>query len=353
MSQGTIDLLKGINALPNPPPALDLYNRLMALGVDDDDFKEVMSEQDADFVRRLEALDVPKDKIQQIDTERSAIRAAITLQTGPAAASAASTASALDFTYKDQFNAPHVFDPSNALKGKAGYTKENLVYIRNEMVKQYPSFRGTHFDGVMQANPDKSKLVDALKAANAEIVQLKQAGPAAAPKPKGGTGVSMRKTRASSDWVPFGPTFQIDRNQLKHGMWSCTYRSTGHKPAWTNNATLSKELQGVLEAYLKGEPMDTMDLTEEEQTWLKHVWKYAKISAPKPAQKKLAVMKPKSGLQKKVSTIKLRLKTLIGEQDAGNDNPEVSKEMLQLARELLFLGEMAPADVAQVEALTK
>jgi hypothetical protein len=162
--------------------------------------------------------------------------------------------------------------------------------------------------------------------------------------------VDKRKTRR--EWVPFGTTYQIDPDALKHGTFAVTYVSSGKKPAWTNNAELSPELQACIQAYLEGKPMNTLALNDEEQAWLKHVWHYAKIQREKKAKPtKLVIRKPMSGQQMKEKAMKLRLKTLIGEKDAGNDNPEVSREIITIARQLLFHGWIGPEQLAQAEEL--
>ena len=90
-------------------------------------------------------------------------------------------------------------------------------------------------------------------------------------------------------------------------------------------------------------PMDTMDLSDEEEDWLKFVWTKAKLIKPK--QTKL-VMQYSSK-----SEMLNRMKVLLGETDAGNDNPALLQEMELLANKLAVKGYITPVYLASVKKL--
>ncbi len=98
---------------------------------------------------------------------------------------------------------------------------------------------------------------------------------------------------------------------------------------------------------MAGEPMDTLDLTPAEQAWLKQVWVSAKIAkAGKPTE---LVIKP--GRTKSKPVLLARFKVLLGESGAGNDNPDVLKELGDIAAQLSFRGWISDKDLAKVEQL--
>ena len=124
------------------------------------------------------------------------------------------------------------------------------------------------------------------------------------------------------DYVKFGSRFLVNLKRLKDkGQFSLVYPKSGQKPNFIRDAVLTPHLKEVVLAYLDGQPQDTTDLDEKEMAWLKLVWQQTGLQKPKP---KLYIAPKK---YKGRADLKARLKVLMGECLAGNDNPAVLTEM--------------------------
>ena len=153
------------------------------------------------------------------------------------------------------------------------------------------------------------------------------------PVPLAGNGVSLftglRKMKNHMDYVRFGPRFLIDLKRLKDkSEFSLAYPKSGQKPNNIRNSILTPALKEVVLAYLEGQPQDTTDLNDKEMGWLKLVWRETGLAKPKP---KLKIFSKK---YKGKAKLKARLKVLMGEHLAGNDNPEVLTEASSIVDQL-------------------
>ena len=142
------------------------------------------------------------------------------------------------------------------------------------------------------------------------------------------------------DYVRFGPRFLIDLKRLKDkSEFSLAYPKSGQKPNLIRNAILTPALKEVVLAYLDGQPQDTTDLNDKEMTWLKLVWQQTGLAKPKP---KLKIFSKK---YKGKAKLKARLKVLMGEHLAGNDNPEVLTEASSIVDQLAERKWISEADI--------
>ena len=149
--------------------------------------------------------------------------------------------------------------------------------------------------------------------------------------PLAGNGLftGLRKIKNHMNYVKFGPRFLVDLKRLKDkGQFSLVYPKSGQKPNQIRDAVLTPHLKEVVLAYLDGQPQDTTDLDEKEMAWLKLVWQQTGLQKPKP---KLYIA-PKRNKGK--ADLKARLKVLMGECLAGNDNPAVLTEMSEIVDKL-------------------
>ena len=101
-------------------------------------------------------------------------------------------------------------------------------------------------------------------------------------------------------------------------------------------------MQTAFLSYLNNEPMDIMSLTPEENEYLRFVWTYAKIAKPvhkTPTYK----TKPKQYVSKK--DLQTRIKVLLGEFSAGNDSPEIFKELNSKIKTLMQKHPLTPTEL--------
>jgi hypothetical protein len=139
----------------------------------------------------------------------------------------------------------------------------------------------------------------------------------------------LRRMKNEKDYVKFGPRFLIDIKRLKSkGVFSLAYPKSGQKPNIIRNAVLTPALKEVVLAYLAGEPQDTTELEPKELEWLKFVWKNTGLQKEKPKMRIL----PKIYVGKR--EMKARMKVLLGEFGAGNDNPALLDELSKLTDKL-------------------
>lgn len=170
---------------------------------------------------------------------------------------------------------------------------------------------------------------DAKKKTAAELIAEAQQiidEPTPVPLPMEGHGLftGLRRPKNPQDFVAFGPRMVIDAKKLKQtGQFSLIYPQSGQKNSVIRNATLSPALKEVILSYLAKEPMDTMNLTKEENDWLQFIWKHTGLAKKQPQMRVLRKSKPDT---------MARLKVLLGEYAAGNDNDEIAAEVEKLVR---------------------
>lgn len=165
--------------------------------------------------------------------------------------------------------------------------------------------------------------------------------PSPSPQQMSGTGISDKQRKAG--WRPFGPRFLINEKKLKNeSKLAFIYPNSGQKPAQLRNQELSPAMQAAFLSYLNNEPMDVMSLTPEENEYLRFVWTYAKIAKPvhkTPTYK----TKPKQYVSKK--DLQTRIKVLLGEFSAGNDSPEIFKELNSKIKTLMQKHPLTPTEL--------
>ena len=130
--------------------------------------------------------------------------------------------------------------------------------------------------------------------------------------------------------VPFG-RYLLDQGKLhRHGEFSIMHPKSKTKVNATKNAVLSPALKAYFQSYITHEPADTSNLTPAEQEWVKFIWNMAAISKRKPT----ALVAKRTPYVTKAAS-KTRVKTLIGEITAGNDNPLLAQELKKLSSSMV------------------
>lgn len=160
-----------------------------------------------------------------------------------------------------------------------------------------------------------------------------------------GTGI-MRPMRA--DWEPFGPKFLINMDKFRRGIWALGYATTRQPPQWARGgAELTRPLRNVIQAFLDGEPLDLSELDEQEKAWITHIWTKAQIvkgKVPSYGMIKTKQIKSKEDMSD-------RIKLLLGEMSAGNDNPLILRELRELKEKMHDRGWISAADLKKLEQL--
>jgi len=165
------------------------------------------------------------------------------------------------------------------------------------------------------------------------------------PSPQGGIGTGriftgLTRKKNEQDFVRWNDRFVINLKKLKdRGFFNLYYPNSGQPHNQIRAATLTPALKEIVLAYLKGEPQDTTGLSPEELKWLKMIWTMSGVTKPAP---KLRIA-PKLYTGK--ADLRERLKVLMGELLAGNDNPEVTREMTNVCDKLEAKQWLSPEEI--------
>jgi hypothetical protein len=152
------------------------------------------------------------------------------------------------------------------------------------------------------------------------------------------TGLTRKKNE--QDFVRWNDRFVINLKKLKdRGFFNLYYPNSGQPHNQIRAATLTPALKDIVLAYLKGEPQDTTGLSPEELKWLKMIWTMSGVTKPAP---KLRIA-PKLYTGK--ADLRERLKVLMGELLAGNDNPELTREMTNVCDKLEAKQWLSPEEI--------
>jgi hypothetical protein len=265
------------------------------------------------------------------------------------------------------------FDIANVSVDKgsqSGYKLPDLAMIVKQMKDKYPKdpklkeiFKGF-------SKKDKGAKGAAIHKAN-EYIEHQRAKAAATvqlpeeeeeeekgePLPLAGQGIQPDKVRGyfSSDvnrqirdphsYVPMGPRFLINKKMLKDKATFVMVYPNGNRNAVFKKQALTPALQECFLNYLDNKPMDTLSLNEDETEYLRYVWTNAGISTKKSGP----VAKFHMRIQYRTKAAMLgRLKVLMGEILAGNDNPQLLDEMKTLTTTVSANGWLEPAQVAKL-----
>jgi hypothetical protein len=158
---------------------------------------------------------------------------------------------------------------------------------------------------------------------NRNSLMMQAAVPAAA---AAGTGIAMHaKLLKEGDYRPFGNKYAINMLRLVRGELVIRNSNSGAPVSWIRNSKLSPELKECFIDYLEGRPMDTTQLNNEERQYVNLLWKRCGITKEKITKTDMKLYQQPSYSTK--TTAKKRLKVILGEIEAGNDNPQLLVEM--------------------------
>jgi hypothetical protein len=149
----------------------------------------------------------------------------------------------------------------------------------------------------------------------------------------------------NEDWVRFGPRYLINKRKLRDSNELALVYPNGCKPNLIRNQTLSEDLKECIMQYLNGDIMETMNLTPHETTYLKWIW----ANTGMPNKGKPAVYKMLPKYVGPVSGMKERLKVLIGEVTAGNDNSALMIEVRELKNKLTTAGALTESEISKLD----
>jgi hypothetical protein len=150
--------------------------------------------------------------------------------------------------------------------------------------------------------------------------------PQAQPDPQSGHGLKKSKK------IPFG-NYMIDAKKLKKNILSITYRS-GLKVKGLPNVQISDNFKKVFTKQKVNSKK--LSLTDGEKKYLQLLLNKSDAEISKSKNKVL-----NDGSVNEISLMKNRLNILMGEIDAGNDNPKIKDEIASIITNLVELGKIS------------
>ena len=236
---------------------------------------------------------------------------------------------------KDTYAIRKQFEKLPAKGSGSGSSQAEWARIKG-FLDSYPNI--PYVQALKANHPSRSVVAKALGAADDDmanqvaraLIAVGRAGPAIAGQGLGGVPLFTKTRQVPEDWVEFGPRYYINKKKLDTtGEFSLVHPRSGCKPNLIRNVVLTPPLKACIQAYISGDRMETMELTDKEREWLKWIWVQSKLNKPKEGDLKIL---PNKYVSKKVG--RERIKVLMGQLQAGNTNPTLLDDLKAMTEKM-------------------